>query len=68
VASRADVDIERAFGGHLRLQIDTNNITPDIFHFTRGAVKEKIESKLAFVDKSLAREITDVLSSKAHGM
>ena len=68
VASRADTDIKAVFEAHLHLKIDTNNITQDIVQFTRGAVKDKIQSKLGFVNKSLAAEIVDVLSSKAQGM
>lgn len=68
VASRADTDIKAVFEAHLQLQIDTNNIAQDIVQYTRGAVKDKIQSKLDFVNKSLAAEIVDVLSSKAQGM
>lgn len=69
LASRADVDLERAFSNHIHLPISTNDVTTDIVSFVNSIVDAKIQSRdLVVRNPPLARDIVDALVKGAQGM
>jgi hypothetical protein len=69
VASRADVDIERALQTSITLSVDSSSISSDIELVIRGKVEEKSLSGELFVrDRRLLDEIIGTLTEKADGM
>jgi hypothetical protein len=69
VSSRGDVDIERALEYSIHLQVNAENISPDIKSFIAGIIKDKEHSgDLSVRDPGLLNEIIAVLADKADGM
>lgn len=69
LASRAEVDFQRAFSSFMHLPISTSDVTPDIVSFVKDIVKAKVDSRELMVkDPLLEKEIVDALVKGAQGM
>ena len=69
IASRADVDIERALKGSTPLSLNSSNLTKDIEFFVQEAIRARVESgELVVSDPEVLHEIITVLTEKADGM
>lgn len=69
IASRADVDLKRAFDQHITLPILINHTAADIVPFINGIVREKIKSRQLLIrDPSLEEKIINALVKGAQGM
>lgn len=69
LASRAEVDFQRAFSSFMHLPISTSDVTSDIVSFVKETVKAKVDSReLTVKDALLEKEIVDVLVKGAQGM
>lgn len=69
IASRADVDLEKAFNNYLCLEVSGNNISADIETFVNSIISKKLESgDLVVRNPALVGEIIKALVNGAQGM